>query len=103
MGASRLEGVGHYPVISHTESTIQYLEGVDACILDSTLEHMQAVSNVNKIYLFKKLFNLKTKEAYNIAEFLNDFNSLTTQLESAGVSRTRFNQKNSEFYCCLVC
>lgn len=100
MGASRLEGVGHYLVISHTESTIQYLEGVDACILDSTLEHMQAVSNVNKIYLFKKLFNLKTKEAYNIAEFLNDFNSLTTQLESVELILTK---KNSKFYCCLVC
>lgn len=41
---------------------------------------------MNKIYLFKKLFNLNINETYNIVKFLNNFNNLTSQLESVGIT-----------------
>ena len=44
----------------------------------------------NKIFLMKKLFNLKMVDNESITEHLNEFNTLTSQLESIGIN---FNEK----------
>ena len=36
----------------------------------------------NKIFLMKKLFNLKMADNESVTEHLNEFNTLTSQLES---------------------
>ena len=37
----------------------------------------------NKVYLMKRLFNMKMSEGGSIADHLNEFNTLTSQLNSA--------------------
>ena len=38
----------------------------------------------NKVFLMKRLYNLKMKEGASVAENLNEFNIITSQLASAG-------------------
>lgn len=55
--------------------------------LFKALEKMyEKPSAVNKVYLMKKLFNLKMPENSNVAEHLNEFNTVTNQLESVGIN-----------------
>ena len=54
--------------------------------LFKALEKMyEKPSAVNKVYLMKKLFNLKMPENSIVAEHLNEFNTVTNQLESVGI------------------
>lgn len=48
-------------------------------------EIYQAKSMVNKLYLKRKLFYLKIKEGESLAEHLNSFNLLMSQLASVDV------------------
>ena len=40
----------------------------------------------NKVFLMKRLFNMKMSEGGSIADHLNDFNTVTSQLCSVGVN-----------------
>ena len=39
----------------------------------------------NKVYLMKKLFNLKKAEGTPVAQHLNEFNTITNQLSTVGI------------------
>ena len=39
----------------------------------------------NKVYLMTKLFNLKKAEGTPIAQYLNEFNTITNQLSTVGI------------------
>ena len=39
----------------------------------------------NKLFLMKQLFNMKMSEGGSVADHLNDFNTVTSQLSSVGV------------------
>ncbi len=53
----------------------------------ATLSKMyEKPSASNKVFLMKRLFNLRMKNGGSVAEYLNDFNGLTTQLESVEIS-----------------
>ena len=39
----------------------------------------------NKVYLMKKLFNLKKEESNPVAQHLNEFNKITNQLSTVGI------------------
>ena len=52
-----------------------------------TLSKMyEKLSASNKIFLMKKLFNLKMADSENVAEHLIEFNMLTSQLEYVGIN-----------------
>ena len=40
----------------------------------------------NKVFLMKRLFNMKMSEGGSIADHLNEFNTVTSQLSSVGVN-----------------
>ena len=40
----------------------------------------------NKLFLMKRLFNIKMTEGGSITDHLNEFNSITSQLSSVGVN-----------------
>ena len=40
----------------------------------------------NNVFLIKKLFNLKRGDSGSVAEHLNDFNTLMSQLESVKIN-----------------
>ena len=40
----------------------------------------------NKVFLMKRLFNMKMSEGGSITDHLNDFNTVTNQLSSVGVN-----------------
>ena len=55
----------------------------------TTVDLMKALSNMyeklsanNKVYLMKKLFNLKKAEGTPVAQHLNEFNTITNQLST---------------------
>ena len=39
----------------------------------------------NKVYIMKKLFNLKKAEVTPVAQHLNEFNTITNQLSTEGI------------------
>ena len=39
----------------------------------------------NKVFLMKRLFNMKMSEGGSVVDLLNDFNTVTSQLSSVGV------------------
>ena len=43
-------------------------------------------SSSNKVFLMKQLFNMKMSEGGSVADHLNDFNTVTSQLSSVGVN-----------------
>ena len=40
----------------------------------------------NKVFLMKRLFNMKMVEGGSVADHLNEFNTITSQLSSVGVN-----------------
>ena len=60
----------------------------------------EKLSASNKIFLMKKLFNLKMVDNGSIVEHLNEFNTLTSQLESIEIN---FDTKLEHWFYCLVC
>ena len=60
----------------------------DPHTLWKNLENMYETKNAQaKIFLMRKLMNLKLKEGQSIAEHLNDFEGMIAQLSVAGLSR----------------
>ena len=58
----------------------------------TTVDLMKALSSMyekpsvnNKVYLMTKLFNLKKTEGTSIAQYLNEFNTITNQLSTVGI------------------
>ena len=58
----------------------------------TTVDLMKALSSMyeklsanNKVYLMKKLFNLKKVESTPVAHHLNEFNTITNQLSMVGI------------------
>ena len=58
----------------------------------TTMDLMKALSNMyekpssnNKVYLMKKLFNLKKAKSTPVAQHLNEFNTITNQLSMVGI------------------
>ena len=43
-------------------------------------------STSNKVFLMKCLFNMKMAEGGSVADHLNDFNTVTSQLSSVGIN-----------------
>ena len=43
-------------------------------------------STSNKVFLMKHLFNMKMEEGGSIADYLNEFNTITSQLSSIGIN-----------------
>ena len=55
--------------------------------LMQTLEKLyEKPSAANKVFLMKRLFNMKMLEGGSVADHLNDFNTVTSQLSSIGVN-----------------
>ena len=50
----------------------------------ATLYEKPSVSN--KVFLMKRLFNMKMAEGGSVADHLNDFNTVTSQLSSVGIN-----------------
>ena len=51
-----------------------------------TLEKLyEKPSASNKVFLMKRLFNMKMSEGGSVADHLNDFNTVASQLSSIGV------------------
>ena len=58
----------------------------------TTVDLMKALSSMyekpsanNKVYLMKKLFNLKKAKSTLVTQHLNEFNSITNQLSMVGI------------------
>ena len=58
----------------------------------TTVDLMKALSSMyenpsanNKVYLMKKLFNLKKVEGTPVARHLNEFNTISNQLSTVGI------------------
>ena len=58
----------------------------------TTMDLMKALSSMyekpsanNKVYLMNKLFNLKKAEGTPVAQYLNEFNTITNQLSTVGI------------------
>jgi len=72
---------------------------------DKTTQDLMAVlskmyekpSASNKVFLIKKLFNLKMRDKRRITEYLNEFNTLTSQLKSVGINFD--NEIRASVYC----
>ena len=46
----------------------------------------QKISTSNKVFLMKRLFNMKISEGGSVVDHLNEFNTLTSQLRSIKVN-----------------
>ena len=58
----------------------------------TTVDLMKALSSIyekpsanNKVYLIKKLFNLKKAKSTLVVQHLNEFNTITNQLSTMGI------------------
>ena len=58
----------------------------------TTVDLMKALSSIyekpsanNKVYLMKKLFNLKKAKSTFVVQHLNEFNTITNQLSMVGI------------------
>ncbi|KAK3029540.1 hypothetical protein RJ639_038499 [Escallonia herrerae] len=54
------------------------------CLILEKLYEKPSASN--KVFLMKKLFNMRMSENGSVVDHLNDFNSVTNQLESVGIN-----------------
>ena len=54
-------------------------------ILLRTQQVVSEPSANNKVYMMKKLFNLKKAESTPLAQHLNEFNTITNQLSTVGI------------------
>ena len=55
-------------------------------LMNDAIKDIRETLASNKIFLMKKLFNLKMAESRSLAEPLNEFNTLTSQLESIEIN-----------------
>jgi hypothetical protein len=54
-------------------------------LMDTLAKLYEKPSASNKVFLMKRLFNMKMSEGGSIADHLNDFNTITNQLSSVKV------------------
>ena len=54
-------------------------------MLQALADMYEKPSVINKVYLIKKLFNLKVSESGSVVEHLNSFNTVVNQLVSVGI------------------
>jgi len=55
-------------------------------LIQVLLKLYEKPSASNKVFLMKRLFNMKMSEGGSVANHLNDFNTITSQLSSVGVN-----------------
>ena len=55
--------------------------------LMETLEKLyENPSTSNKVFLMKRLFNMKMAEGGSVVDYLNEFNTITSRLSSVGIN-----------------
>ena len=54
----------------------------------------------NKVFLMRHLFNIKMAEGGSITDYLNNFNTITSQLSSMGVN---FDEEIRALLICVLC
>jgi hypothetical protein len=54
-------------------------------LMDALAKLYEKPSSSNKVFLMKRLFNMKMSEGGSVADHLNDFNTVTNQLSSVKV------------------
>ena len=87
MGDPKSESPRGDPIIPGIDGCIQRLREKTIKDLMAALSKMyEKPSASNKIFLMRKLFNLKMAESGSVAEHLNEFNTLTSQLESVEIN-----------------
>ena len=59
----------------------------------------QSKSLVNKLFLRKKLYNLRMKDRDSVTEYLNTFNTVVSQLLSVDI---KIQMKISASVCCVL-
>ncbi|KAK2990145.1 hypothetical protein RJ640_007547 [Escallonia rubra] len=57
-----------------------------AAVMKAVEKLYEKPSASNKVFLMKKLFNMRMSENGSVVDHLNDFNSVTNQLESVGIN-----------------
>ena len=55
-------------------------------LINALVKLYEKPSTSNKVFLMKRLFNMKMSEGGSITDHLNDFNTVTNQLSSVGVN-----------------
>ena len=55
-------------------------------LINALVKLYEKPSASNKVFLMKRLFNMKMSEGGSITDHLNDFNMVTNQLSSVGVN-----------------
>ena len=55
-------------------------------LINSLAKLYEKPSTSNKVFLMKRLFNMKMSEGGSIIDHLNDFNTVTNQLSYVGVN-----------------
>ncbi|KAK3022595.1 hypothetical protein RJ639_046200 [Escallonia herrerae] len=61
-------------------------EKTTAAVMKALEKLYEKPSALNKVFLMKKLFNMRMSENGSVVDHLNDFNGVTNQLESAGIN-----------------
>jgi len=61
-------------------------ETTTAGLMEALSKLYEKPSASNKVFLMKRLFNMKMSEGGSVADHLNDFNTVTSQLSSVGVN-----------------
>jgi hypothetical protein len=54
-------------------------------LMDALAKLYEKPSTFNKVFLMKRLFNMKMSEGGSVADHLNDFNTVSNQLNSVKV------------------
>jgi hypothetical protein len=60
-------------------------EKTTKALMDALAKLYEKPSTSNKVFLMKRLFNMKMSEGGSVADHLNDFNTVTNQLSSVKV------------------
>ena len=60
-------------------------EKATSSLMDALANMYEKLSASNKVYLMRRLFNLKMSEGASVAEHLNEFNIVMTQLNSVDI------------------
>ena len=61
-------------------------ETITEGLIKALVKLYEKPSASNKVFLMKRLFNMKMSEGGFVVDYLNDFNTITNQLSSVGVN-----------------
>ena len=74
-------------VVSRGINILKYFEGNNnKGLIKALVKLYEKTSTSNKVFLMKSLFNMKMSEGGCVADHLNNFNTVTSQLSSVGVN-----------------